>query len=118
MLSNWRNPPRPVEKSAGQGSRITGDTGKSVEGERESAGSVVVRKWSNVCGAKRPCCLYGSNKTGGKGEMTRASISFAGPEKESICQGEGRTVLAFLGTIRPRLQDGDFAGSLPDGEKE
>ena len=24
--------------------------------------------------------------------------------------------MAFLGTIRPRLQDGDFARSLPDGE--
>ena len=52
MLSNWRSPPRPVEKSAEQGSRITGDTGKSVEGERESAGPVVVRKRSNVRGAK------------------------------------------------------------------
>ena len=41
MLSNWRNPPRPVEKSAEQGNRITGNTGKAVDGERESAGSVV-----------------------------------------------------------------------------
>jgi hypothetical protein len=57
MLSNWRNPPRPVEKSAEQGSRITGNTGKSVDGERESAGSVIARKRSNVRGAKRPCCL-------------------------------------------------------------
>ena len=54
MLSNWRSPPRPVVKSAEQGSRITGDTGKSVEGERDSAGSV--------------------NKEG-KGEMTTAPIS-------------------------------------------
>jgi hypothetical protein len=57
MLSNWRSPPRPVEKLAEQGSRITGDTGKSVDGERDSAGSVVARKRSNVRGAKRPCCL-------------------------------------------------------------
>ena len=57
MLSNWRNPPRPVAKSAEQGSRITGDTGKSVEGERDSAGSVVARKRSNARRAKRPCCL-------------------------------------------------------------
>jgi len=41
MLSNWRSPPRPVEKSTEQGSRITDDTGKSVDGERDSAGSVV-----------------------------------------------------------------------------
>ena len=57
MLSNWGDPPRPVEKLAEQGSRITGDTGKSVDGERDSAGSVVVTKRSNVRGAKRPCCL-------------------------------------------------------------
>src|SRR5215469_14151097 len=49
--------PRPDEKSAEQGNRITGNTGKSVDGERDSAGSVVARKRSNVCGAKRPCCL-------------------------------------------------------------
>jgi hypothetical protein len=57
MLSNWRSPPHPVEKSAELGSRITGDPGKSVDGERDSAGSVVARKRSNVLGAKRPCCL-------------------------------------------------------------
>jgi hypothetical protein len=57
MLSNWRNPPRPVEKSAEQGNRITGDTGKSVDDERDSAGSVVAGKRSNIRGAKRPCCL-------------------------------------------------------------
>ena len=65
-----------------------------------------------------PAVCNGSNKKGGKGEMTKAPISLQDPEKESICQGEGRTVLAFLGTIRPRLQDGDFVGSLRDGEKE
>jgi hypothetical protein len=36
---------------------ITGDPGKSVEGERDSAGSVAARKRSNVRGAKRPCCF-------------------------------------------------------------
>jgi len=43
---------------------------------------------------------------------------FAGPEEESIRQGEGRIDLALLGTVRPRLQDGDAPGSLPDGEEE
>jgi hypothetical protein len=28
-----------------------------------------------------------------------------------------RNRLAFLGIIRPRLQDGDFVGGLPDGEE-
>ena len=57
MLSNWRNPPRPVEKWAEQGSRITGDTGKSVDGERDSAGSILAMKRGNARGAKGPCCL-------------------------------------------------------------
>jgi hypothetical protein len=48
MLGNWRSPPRPVEKSAEQGSRITGDPGKSVEGERDSAGSVVCAEQRTV----------------------------------------------------------------------
>jgi hypothetical protein len=38
MLSNGRNPPRPVAKSAEQGNRITGSTGKSIADEKESAG--------------------------------------------------------------------------------
>jgi hypothetical protein len=39
-----------------------------VEDERESEGSTVAEKRSNVRGAKRPCCLQGSNNMGGKGE--------------------------------------------------
>src|ERR1700731_5172587 len=37
--------------------RITGATGKSIEGERVAVGSVVAMKRSNVRGAKGPCCL-------------------------------------------------------------
>jgi hypothetical protein len=59
--SNWRDPPRPVSEMGGAGSRITGNTGKSVEDERESEGSTVAEKRSNVRGAKRPCCLQGSD---------------------------------------------------------
>ena len=47
----------PVVKSAEQGSRITGDTGKSAEGESVAVGLVVAVKRSNVRGAKKPCCL-------------------------------------------------------------
>ena len=57
IASNWRDPPRPDAKAAEQGSHITGDTGKVVEDERESEGSTVARKRSNVRGAKGPCCL-------------------------------------------------------------
>jgi hypothetical protein len=56
MPSNWRSPPRPGEKIHGAESRITGDTGKSVDGERVAEGPAVAGKRGNARGAKRPCC--------------------------------------------------------------
>jgi hypothetical protein len=44
MSSNWRNRPRPAEKSAEQVSRITGDPGKSAEDETVAARPVVAMK--------------------------------------------------------------------------
>ena len=35
--------------------------------------------------------------------MTNTPISLQDPEEEHIRQGEGRTVLAFLGFVRPCL---------------
>lgn len=58
----------PFQKWAEAGSRITGNNGKLVEDERVSEGSTVAEKRSNVRGAKRPCCLQGSDNMGGKGE--------------------------------------------------
>ena len=53
--------PKPLERPSssrreicGAGSRITGITGKSVEDERESEGSIGAMKQSNVCRAKGP----------------------------------------------------------------
>ena len=37
--------------------RITGSTGKAVEGERESDGHVVAQRRGNARGAKVPCCF-------------------------------------------------------------
>ena len=74
MLSNWRSPPRPSEKSLEQGGRITGETGKSAEDERVAAGPVVAMKRSNVRGAKGPCHLRCLQHREGKDEMTKASI--------------------------------------------
>jgi len=45
-----------VAKSAEQENRITGDTGKSVDGERVTERPVVAGKRGNARGAKRPCC--------------------------------------------------------------
>ena len=41
----------------GAENRITGNTGKSVDGERVAAGSEVAMNRGNVRGAKGPCCL-------------------------------------------------------------
>jgi len=45
-----------VEKIRGEENRITGDTRKSVDGERVTEGPVVAVKRGNAGGAKRPCC--------------------------------------------------------------
>ena len=36
-----------------------------------------------------PTVCNSSDNMGGKGEMIKEPISFAGPETEDICQGEG-----------------------------
>jgi hypothetical protein len=50
-------PSSPRREIGGEANRITGDTGKSGNGERVAEGSVIAEKQSNVCGAKGPCCL-------------------------------------------------------------
>ena len=57
MSSNWRNRPRPIEKSVEQVSRITGEPGKSAEGETAAARLAVATKRGNARGAKGPCCI-------------------------------------------------------------
>ena len=56
MLSNWRNRPRPIEKSVEQVGHITGKTGKVADGETVADGLGVAENRSNVWGAKEPCC--------------------------------------------------------------
>jgi hypothetical protein len=47
----------PVRNHRSKVDRITGSTGKSIEGERVADGSVVAMKRSNVRGARGPFCL-------------------------------------------------------------
>ena len=47
----------PVRNHRSKVGRITGQTGKSIEGERVAEGPVVARKRSNVRGVRGPCCL-------------------------------------------------------------
>ncbi|MGH8603614.1 MAG: hypothetical protein ACREXR_12820, partial [Gammaproteobacteria bacterium] len=55
--------------------RITGNTGKSVEGETVSDRPEVVLRRGNARGAKGPCCTDVFNNTGGKGGMTKTPMS-------------------------------------------
>jgi hypothetical protein len=52
MFSNWRNRPRPIEKSVEQVGRITGDPGKSTDDETAAAKLVIATKRGNARGAK------------------------------------------------------------------
>jgi hypothetical protein len=47
--------------------RITGSTGKAVEGETAAARSVVARKRGNARGAKGPCCTWRLSQQGRQG---------------------------------------------------
>src|SRR6516165_2391799 len=61
--STWRGPPRPASERSGAGNRITGNTGKSVDDERDSEGPIGVKKRSNGRGAKGPCCCATTRPT-------------------------------------------------------
>ena len=74
MPSNWRSPPPvPARNRRSRIGRITGETGKSAEGERVAAGSAVAMKRSNVLERRGPA-LQRLRRKEGKDEMTKASI--------------------------------------------
>jgi hypothetical protein len=54
----------PVRNHRSKVDRITGQTGKSIEGERVADGSVVATKWGNAHGARGPCCSVTSLSIG------------------------------------------------------
>ena len=57
MPSNWRNLLVPARNRRSRVDRITGSTGKSIEGERVTDGFAVALRRGNARGAKEPCCL-------------------------------------------------------------
>jgi hypothetical protein len=67
MSSNWRNRPRPIEKSVEQGTSYNQDNGKAMEDETAAAGPVVAEKRGNARGAKGPCCTCGLHQEGRQG---------------------------------------------------
>jgi hypothetical protein len=58
------------------------------------------------------------NKKGGKGDMTKTPISLQDLRRSLYIKAKAEPSLAFLGTIRPHLQNGDASGSLLDGKEE
>ena len=63
-----------------------------------------------------PAVCNGSNKKGGKGEMTKTPISLQDLRRRLYVKAKAEQNLAFLGTVRSRLQKGDTSGSLRDGQ--
>ena len=99
-----------MEKSAEQGNRITGDTGKSVDDERVAEGPAVAVMRGNARGAKRPLLLgTNSNHTGGKGEMTKSPISLQDLRRRIYVQAKAEPTWRFWGLyvhVRNRVARG------------
>ena len=69
--------------------RITGATGKSIEGERVAVGSVVATKRSNVREAKGHAACRVSDLRKAEDEMIEASVDLQDLRPENVSQGEG-----------------------------
>src|ERR1700748_2038396 len=63
-----------------------------------------------------PAILQCLQRKEGKDAMTKASIDLQDLRRRLYVKAKAGTVLAFLGSIRPRLQDGDPARSVCDGQ--
>src|SRR6516162_412487 len=108
----------PTRKGGSWVGRITGNTGKSADDERVTDGLAVAWRRSNVRGAKEPCCSTFFQQHGRQRRDDKDAYPAARPEKEDLHQGEGRHGLAFLGSVRPYLQDGNPSRSLLTGQEE
>jgi hypothetical protein len=74
-------PSSPRRETGGARNHVTGDTGKSRTGEWLAEGSAVAKKSGNADGAKGSPVCSDSDKTAGKGEMTKAAISLQDPRR-------------------------------------
>src|SRR6202008_303443 len=63
-----------------------------------------------------PAICNVSNIGEGKDEMIKASIDLQDLRRRIYVKAKAEPSLAFLGSIRPRLQDGDPARSVCDGQ--
>src|SRR6516225_8489847 len=75
--------------------RITGKTGKAIEGETVAAGPVVAEKRGNARGAKGPCCT-GSLYQEGR-QMTKAPISLQDLRRRLYIKAKAEPTWRFWG---------------------
>ncbi len=68
-----------------------------MDGERDSAGSVVARKRGNAVERRGPAVCNGSNKTGGKGEMTKSPITLQDPRRSLYVKAKAEPPWRFWG---------------------
>jgi len=99
----------PMRNHRSKVDRITGSTGKSIEGERVTDGFAVALKRGNARGAKEPWCLRSLRPQGRQGRDDKGVHRFAGPEVENIRQGEGRDVLEVSEPSGLRLEAVEYA---------
>src|ERR1700678_3330858 len=89
MLSNWRSPPRPGEKSPEQG-RPYNRRNREVGRRREGGGWVRSSNEAAKCPWSQGALPFAKSPTEGRqGRDDKGVHRFAGPEAENIRQGEG-----------------------------
>src|SRR5262249_12147488 len=109
-------PRRPGAKALESG-RTSARRQREAGRRREGGGWVRSSEEAEQCPGSEGALPFAMSPTQGRqGRDDKGVQRFAGPEAETIRQGEGSTVLAFLGSIRPRLKDGAPAGSVCDGQ--
>src|SRR5215472_8757375 len=89
MLSNWRSPPRPGAKSSEQG-RSYNRRNREVGRRREGGGWVGSSDEAEQCSWSEGTLPFAMSPTSGRqGRDDKGVHRFAGPEEETIRQGEG-----------------------------
>src|SRR5450759_1386854 len=87
----------PARNHRSKVNRITGSTGKSIDGERVTDGSAVAMKRSNVRGATGPAVCNVSGNQGGKDEMIKASNDLQDLRRRIYVKAKAETTWRFWG---------------------
>jgi len=97
MPSNWRKRPRPSSNRWSRVGRITGNTGKSAEGETVALRPVVTKKWGNAHGAKGLAAQRVLANMGGRDEMTKTPIRLQDLRRRLYVEAKAEPAWRFWG---------------------